>query len=291
LQPVAIRWSQWSTAHIVTVKNKLQSKLRRLPLKYRQLEVIMKPRLLPCLFALTFAATASAATADDNTESRPIDAGVTRVALNGIASLELRWGQTPALTVYAKPEDLKKLVTSRHGDTLAIDSASGFSMRTSHIRVEVTLPALKEFNSSGIGSAQLSGFGGDDFLLNSSGTGKIEANLHYRRLVAHSSGVAGMILDDGDSDSVELSLPGAGHVTLLGQTKNFTGKLDGVGSVDASGLKADTVNAYLNGVGSVKAYARQTANIHLSGVGSATIYGNPGNRNAEVSGFGKINWE
>jgi Putative auto-transporter adhesin, head GIN domain len=249
----------------------------------------MKPCLLPCLFALTLATATSTALAEDS-ENRAIDAGVTHVELNGVASLQLRWGQTPALTVYAQAEDLKKITTSRHGDTLEIDTGN-FSMRASHMRVELTLPALRELNSSGTGSVQLSGFSGDELRLNSSGTGKIEASFHYKHLVARSSGVAGMNLDDGDSDSVELNLPGAGHVTLLGQTKNFTGKLDGVGSVDASGLKADTVNAYLNGVGSVKAYARQTANIHLRGVGSATIYGNPTNRNGEVSGFGKINWE
>jgi len=80
-------------------------------------------------------------------------------------------------------------------------------------------------------------------------------------------------------------------VVLVGQTREFTSRLDGVGGLDAKELKADTVTTYLNGVGSVKVYARKAANMYLHGVGSVTVYGNPAMRNANVSGFGKINWE
>jgi hypothetical protein len=264
-------------------------------MKYYQMEVIMKQILETTLVALTLGAvlatTSAAASAEPpGGETRAVDANVSKVVLSGVASLQLRWGSTPALIVFAAPSDLKQLTTVQHGDVLEIDT-EGLYTHSPHIRVELTLPSLSQFSSSGTGAATLTGFGGDELQLNSSGTGNITATLHYKRLVARSSGVAGMNLNDGDSDSVEVSLPGAGHVTLAGQTKNFTGRLDGVGSLDAAELKADTVNAYLNGVGSVKVYAKQAANVYLHGVGSATVYGKPANRNAEVSGFGKITWE
>ncbi|MBV8667349.1 MAG: DUF2807 domain-containing protein [Burkholderiaceae bacterium] len=253
-------------------------------------------KLAANLIALALGATSLASLAADagqgggqGGESRPIDATVNRVVLNGIASLELHYGPTAALVVHAKPGEGRQVVTEQHGDTLEI-STEGY-MHSAHVSIDLTLPALREFFSNGTGAAQLSGFSGDQLILNSTGTGKIDLSAHYKHLVARSSGVAGMTIDDGDSDSVELSLPGAGHVMLSGQTKSFTGRLDGVGSVDAASLRADTVNAYLNGVGSVKVYAKQTANIYLHGVGSATVYGNPATRNAQVSGFGKINWE
>jgi len=227
-------------------------------------------------------------------ETRTIDAGVSKVILNGVASLDMHWGQTPSLVVRAAPDDLKQITTVQHGNVLEIDTESNsnsFFVHSPRIRVELTLPALSQFTSNGTGAATLIGFNGDQLELNTSGTGSITATMHYKHLVARSSGVASMTLDDGDSDSVDLSLPGTGHVTMIGQTKNFNSHLDGVGSVDATALKADTVNAYLNGVGSVKVYAKQSANVYLHGVGSATVYGNPVNRNSEVSGFGKITWQ
>ena len=70
---------------------------------------------------------------------------------------------------------------------------------------------------------------------------------------------------------------------------SFDGLLHG--GLDARELKADSVTAYLNGVGSAKVYAKKSANMYLHGMGSITVYGNPATRNSEVSGFGKINWE
>jgi hypothetical protein len=255
------------------------------------MEALMKQNLLTGLLASTLGLMSVAAAAQQaGSETRVIDANVSKVVLSGVASLQLQRGATPALVVYATPGELKQLTTVQHGNVLEIDTEGSY-LHSPHIRVELTLPSLSEFSSTGTGSASLTGFSGEALELDSSGTGHIVATLHYKHFIARSSGVASMTLDDGDSDSVDLSLPGAGHVTLVGQTKTFTSRLDGVGSVDASELKADTVNTYLNGVGSVKVYAKQAANVHLSGVGSATVYGKPANRNAEVSGFGKINWE
>jgi hypothetical protein len=100
-----------------------------------------------------------------------------------------------------------------------------------------------------------------------------------------------LTLNDLDSDSIDVSLPGAGHVTLIGQTKTLMSHINGVGSLDAKDLKADAVTTYLNGVGSAKVFAKESANMYLHGVGSAMVYGNPTVRKAEVSGFGKVTWE
>lgn len=78
---------------------------------------------------------------------------------------------------------------------------------------------------------------------------------------------------------------------LVGQTKSLISRLSGVGSLDAKDLKADNVNSTLNGVGSVKVYAKDSATMYLRGVGSAIVYGNPTVRKAEVSGLGKVTWE
>ena len=223
-------------------------------------------------------------------EPRNIDAKVTRIYLDGAAALELRQGPAASFVVYGSKEDLKSLNTSQTGDTFRIDT-EGFFIRTPRLRIEITLPALSQFTSSGVGPAHVTGFSGEHLQLNVTGAGNVNVNSHYKHLVIRSTGVASMNVDDGDSDSIELSSPGAGHIVLIGQTKDFTSRLDGIGGVDARDLKADNVTTYLNGVGSVKVYAKNSANMYLHGVGSVTVYGNPSARNANVTGFGKINWE
>ncbi|HEX7641096.1 MAG TPA: DUF2807 domain-containing protein [Burkholderiaceae bacterium] len=251
-----------------------------------------KPLLFPTLIAVIGMAVSSAALADDAaSESRTIDPGVSRVILDGTASLQLRQGATPALTVYGDKDELKSITTGLSGDTLRIDNEGVYFMHVPKLRVELTLPNLSQITSSGIGSAQVTGFSGDNLQINITGTGSVSVNAHYRQVTVRSTGIGSANINDGDSDRIEVHAPGAGHVILVGQTKELISKLDGVGGLDARELKADNVTAYLNGVGSAKVYAKKSANMYLHGMGSITVYGNPATRNSEVSGFGKINWE
>jgi len=67
--------------------------------------------------------------------------------------------------------------------------------------------------------------------------------------------------------------------------------LAGVGSLDAQGLRADTVELDLTGLGSASVYAKDTARVNLSGMGLATVYDNPANRSANATGMGKVSWK
>jgi hypothetical protein len=69
------------------------------------------------------------------------------------------------------------------------------------------------------------------------------------------------------------------------------GRLSGVGSLDATNLRADNVELQMSGMGSANVFARTAANLSLSGLGSATVYGNPATRNASTSGMGKVSWK
>lgn len=251
----------------------------------------MKHTILLGLLALTVSLASTPALADGPaSETRPIDANVSKIYFGGIATLQLKQGPTPSMVVYGDTDATRQVITTQNGDTMRIDT-HGFFLHTPSVRIEMTLPKLTDFTSSGVGATQINGFSGDDLQVTVTGTGDVNITVHYKHVTARSSGVASMSLNDGDSDSIDVSLPGAGHMTLVGQTKALTSRLNGVGSLDARELKADTVTSYLNGVGSVKVFAKDSANMYLHGVGSATVYGNPTVRNAVVSGFGKVTWE
>jgi hypothetical protein len=252
----------------------------------------MKRNLLIGLMALTMGTLMSGSALADgpNSETRPLDANVSKVYLGGSATLQLRQGPTPSLVIYGDSDALKQITTTQNGDTLRIEM-HGFFLHTPSLRIEMTLPKLTDFNSNGVGNAQVNGFSGDSLQMTVTGAGDVNAVVHYKHVTARSTGIASMTINDDDSDSIDVSLPGAGRMLLVGQTKSLVSQLSGVGSLDAKDLKADTVKSTLNGVGSVKVYAKDSATMILHGVGSAIVYGNPTVRNAVVSGLGKVTWE
>lgn len=223
-------------------------------------------------------------------ETRPIDSNISKIFFGGVANLQLHQGATPSLVIIGDPEVTKQIISTQNGDTLRIDTHSGFFLHTPSSHVEITLPKLTNFTSNGVGSLQISGFSGDNLQLEIKGAGDVAVNVHYKHLTARSSGVAAITLNNDDSDDIEVSLPGAGHMALSGQTKNLICRLNGIGSLDARELKANMVTTYINGVGSAKVFAKDSAEMHLHGVGSAIVYGNPTVRNTEVSGLGKVAW-
>lgn len=243
------------------------------------------------MLALVVGLASTSVYADNGpSETRAIDANVTRIYFGGVATLQLRQGPTPSLVVYGDADTAKQINTTQNGDTLRIET-HGFFLHVPSVHMELTLPKLTDFTSSGVGAAQISGFSGDDLQLTLTGTGDVNLNVHYKHVTARSSGFAALTLNDGDSDSIDITLPGAGHMTLTGQTKTLTCRINGVGSLDAKDLKADSVTTYLNGVGSAKVFAKDAANMYLHGVGSAIVYGNPTVRNSQVSGLGKVSWD
>lgn len=247
------------------------------------------------LLAATLAAAAhSAAAAEMASETRTVDARVTKVRLGGVVDLRIRQGATPSLVVWAERDELARVTTTQRGDTLQIDSAKHeFSTRRDKhkTRVELTVPNLAEFVSNGVGGTDVSGFAGESIKLSLDGAGAVTVNGRYRKVDARLAGVGGLTLNTGDADRIDLQLRGAGRITAKGQARLLRARLAGVGSLDAQELRADTVDLDLSGLGGASVYAKTTANVSLNGMGSAKVYGNPANRNASNNGMGKVQWQ
>jgi hypothetical protein len=224
---------------------------------------------------------ATAAAADDTaSETRPVDARVTRVRLDGIVDLRVRQGAAASLVF--------------SGDTLVIESAdhhvSGGMRRGLH--VELVLPALRELVSESLGTSLVTGFNGDNLHLSLDGAGSIAMQgSQYRTVKASLGGLGSMNLQGVNADLFELNLEGAGHVTLEGRTRVLRANLEGLGGLDAQQFMAETVTIELSGLGSATVNAHLNANLNLSGLGSVTVYGKPLNRKVSVDGLGKVSWK
>jgi len=229
--------------------------------------------------------------ADMARETRPVDARVVRVRIEGLVDLRVRPGATPSLTLSGEPRWLARTVTVQEGDTLRIDTEVQGRVRMGGLHAELVLPALREVTSESLGSTDVAGFSGERLALNLDGAGSMRVAVNYRLVHASLGGIGSMQLQGLDAEGVELKLQGAGFVTLSGRARWLKAGLGGLGNLDAQQFNADTVDVDLSGLGNARVTARQNANLNLSGLGSVTVYGKPLNRKVALDGLGKVNWK
>lgn len=257
----------------------------------------MNKLLSTTLVATTLALATHAAFAEDQVrENRPVDAKVTRIRLGGVVALNVHQGATPSLVISGNKSMVARTITTQRGDTLEIgnEKDSHFSWHSDNDKLvaDLTVPNLQEFSANGVGNSTITGFSGDKVRISMDGAGSLTMNSSYRVVDAALGGVGGVTLNNsGNAERVDLSLRGAGRMTITGETKILHGSLSGVGSLDATNLRADSVELRMSGMGSANVYARNAVNLSLSGLGSATVYGNPATRNASTSGMGKVSYK
>lgn len=248
------------------------------------------------LMAVTLSATTGAALAEQTSETRAIDARVLKVKLGGVIDLHIKQGPTASLVIAGDQRYVPKVVATQQGDTLHIDIERNRHFHFGNgnkeqLRADLTLPNFNELVSQGVGSADISGFAGEQVRLSLDGAGAVTLASRYRNIDASLGGVGSMTLNAADSERVDLSLRGAGRIEVNGQSKLLRARLGGVGSLEARELRADTVDLTMTGLGSATVFAKNTANLSLNGLGSATVYGKPVNRKSTSSGLGSVSWE
>jgi len=228
---------------------------------------------------------------DVTTESRPVDARVVRVRVDGAVDLHIRQGGQPSLTLTGEARYLPRTLMSQNGDTLNIDTDVQGHVRSGTLRADLVLPALREVTSESLGTTEVAGFSGDQLDLTLDGAGSMKVAGNYRHVRASLGGVGSMQLQGMNGDGIELNLRGAGYIALSGRARWLKADLGGLGNLDAQQCIADDVDIDLSGLGNARVTARQTANLNLSGMGSVTVYGKPQNRKVAVDGLGKVSWK
>jgi hypothetical protein len=245
-----------------------------------------------------FVETASAGP-DVVSETRPLDARVVRIKLDGIVDVQVRQGSPASMTVRGDRRWVQRTSTEQHGDTLSIDTELNSGSLTERfvvremapLRVELTLPKLREISSDSVGSTTVSGFSGDELDLTHDGAGAMVVQCNYKRVTASLGGIGSMVLQGLNGDGVELNLRGAGSVSLAGKAKWLRADLGGLGGLNAQQFAVENVNLDVSGLGNATVNARQSAILNLSGMGSVTVYGKPLNRREEIDGLGKVSWK
>jgi hypothetical protein len=225
------------------------------------------------------------------TETRSIGADVAVVNLKGPIDMVLKQGSTAGLIVSGEENLLPLVKTEQKGDTLNIDIKESFLHLHRPLRVEVTLPKLRELDSMGSGDSIVSGFNGDQLKLNMRGSGDVRFNGNYRSVNASTMGSGDLDLALADSNDIDLTIMGSGGISTSGNSKSLTAHVMGSGDLGARKMIADTVNLAVMGSGDSEIYARQVAILDLKGSGDIEVHGSPGRREVNRLGSGEVNWE
>jgi hypothetical protein len=236
-------------------------------------------------------ATAAGASDAPVSETRPVDARITRVRLDGVFNLVVRQGAVPSLVITGDPRWVGQTTSRQSGDTLIIEneshSVNGSTRRG--LQAQLVLPTLRELVSESFGASEVRGFTGENIALSLDGAGSITMQgSTYRVVKASLGGLGSMTLVGLNAD---LILEGAGHVKLDGRTRVLRANMEGLGGLDARDFMAESVSVDLSGLGSATVNAHLNANLNLSGLGSVTVYGKPLNRKVSVDGLGKVSWK
>lgn len=93
--------------------------------------------------------------------------------------------------------------------------------------------------------------------------------------LAEISGAGTLSIDDPENDRIDLSVPGAGTISVSGEVDHLTASISGTGAVEAARLAADDVVVEVSGAGSATVWALNTLDVTLSGVGNVSYWGEP----------------
>lgn len=103
----------------------------------------------------------------------------------------------------------------------------------------------------------------------------------------HLDGAANVTVQNVRSDSFDVSLDGAGNVSVDGSVGTLSASLDGAGNLKLKGLRAKSASASVDGAGNVDVWASDSLTASINGVGNIRYKGSPSVQRA-INGVGKI---
>jgi hypothetical protein len=219
---------------------------------------------------LAAASTASAAWLEGDgqatTQTREV-AEFTGVKLETSADVVVKVGGERRVSVTADSNLLERVKTDVRGRSLVIDTADGIHPKT-RVRVEVSIPELREVEIDGSGNVSVEGARGDASL-SIDGSGDLRWS--------------------GEGGAVRVEIEGSGTATLAGSASQLAIEVSGSGDVDATRLQARNANVEVEGSGDVNVHVDGGAfRAEVTGSGDVTWSGNGTVERAVVSGSGEI---
>jgi hypothetical protein len=204
------------------------------------------------------------------TERRDVPGAFDGISLRGAIDARVKVGPAASIAVTIDANLQPHVKTRLEGSTLVVEQDEELRP-TDDARVEVTLPALRAFSTSGSGDATLDATNATD-----------------RGDLALATSGSGDVRWKGEAGALTVATQGSGDVTLEGRARSLTAATAGSGDVKASGLTVRDADARTSGSGDVSITVDGgTLRAHTSGSGDVT-YSGTASVEARASGSGEV---
>lgn len=169
--------------------------------------------------------------------------------VGGTANATIRVGPAPSVTVTASAGTLARLTTEVRNGTLVVEQKGGWFWNGDDVKLQITVPALREVTVNGAGNVEV---------------------------------------QEARGESLRLTLQGAGNVVARGEVDQLDVTINGAGNGELSGLRARTVKAVVNGAGTVTVHAVEALDAVVNGVGKLRYVGSPAKLDTRINGVGNV---
>lgn len=188
----------------------------------------------------------------------------------GSIDVEIQPGDNYTLKVVGDENIISYVVTEVRDSELQIYFQDNVSIRSSNVKVLVSVPFLNKIETTGSGN------------IVSSGT---IANNKMITVVSKGSGDVDLSVN---APAVKLTGAGSGDFKLTGQTKDLDCTFAGSGNMDSRDLRAENVKIKISGSSNAKLFASVDLAANISGSGNILYWGNPSLSEVKVAGSGKV---
>ena len=204
-------------------------------------------------------------------DERSLEA-VSRVDIKGVINLILSQSDNPTLRIEGDEAMISKLKISQTGDLLELnfDEDAKDLFENSTLDVYLSVGDLKEFEFDGVGNI------------------KTESTLKLNELILKGSGVGNIFLQV-EAKKIDSDFDLLGNLKLEGNVEEISLSNEGIGNVDASGLRSKKMTLVSSGIGRVDVYCDGELTLEVNGIGSVSYTGNPSVVSERISGIGKVN--
>jgi hypothetical protein len=205
--------------------------------------------LAACNWSDTYGGPTIKGSGNLKTETRPVER-FTAISMSGVGSLEIEQTGQESLELTADDNLLPLFTTEMRDGTLFLGVAEGNSVTWSGNgpRFKITVSELRKLKVSGVGSIKAT-------------------NL--------------------DSESLSISISGAGSGRIAGRSNNLSISVSGAGSLNAVDLQAKRATVIVSGAGDVTVNANDELDARVSGAGTVRYIGSP-KLQSRISGAGSI---
>lgn len=236
-------------------------------------------------------------------ETRLISGKVKKINLAGVMDVVIHQGTEPSMTLRCEDQvRLAKTISTISGDTLILDTEptvirhheGGITqINSGHGSIQIGRIFGQTISGDVVnhGPQYFGVSGNSNFSAASiSGTGHpVQVNLVLPNLTGILiTGCGNITYFECQQDGMDIDITGSGCVEIKGATKRLEATISGSGSINATGLIAQSSILRISGSGDIQTTTNESVRARVSGSGKIKIAGNPGQRDTNVSGSGKI---